>query len=332
MPTNGYFNTIFAIDGDKAAVPNGLDPGGLVSYDQGYPAGYEIPPGDPGSLPVERNKMNQLFFDLTSAMQYFQQGKAAAFITSAMNLGTPFSYSKADRVLLGGVVYTSLIDLNTDTPPTANWTTGTPVTIGGTGLTTLAAHYILVGAGTSAVSLIAPSAASGIPLISQGVSSDPLYGTTAIAGGGTGQTTALAAFDALKQSATTSYAGVSQLATNANVQTGTSTTLVPSVAAMRSHLGMSQAWVSFSLTGSISDAYNVSSVTDTSTSIKVINLTSAMDNANYGATITQVQSAPSTYDPNMTITGRTTSALTINNYDELNNLTGWVVNIFGRRS
>jgi hypothetical protein len=59
---------------------------------------------------------------------------------------------------------------------------------GGTGLTTLTAHNVLLGEGTSNVGFAAPSATSGIPLISQGSSSDPVFGTAVVAGGGTGDT------------------------------------------------------------------------------------------------------------------------------------------------
>jgi hypothetical protein len=47
--------------------------------------------------------------------------------------------------------------------------------------------------------------------------------TIAINGGGTGATSASAAFDALKQAATDSYTGVVELATTAEAQTGTDT-------------------------------------------------------------------------------------------------------------
>ncbi len=58
--------------------------------------------------------------------------------------------------------------------------TGTPVTI----------HNILIGGATSsAITQAAPSATSGIPVISQGSSSDPIFGTAVVAGGGTGQVT-----------------------------------------------------------------------------------------------------------------------------------------------
>jgi hypothetical protein len=71
---------------------------------------------------------------------------------------------------------------------------GTDVAVadGGTGVSALTAHYLLVGNGTSALTLVAPSATSGVPLISQGSSSDPVYGTAVVAGGGTGITSATA--------------------------------------------------------------------------------------------------------------------------------------------
>jgi len=81
-----------------------------------------------------------------------------------------------------------------------------PVSSGGTGASTLTG--ILIGNGTSAigastvtqygmvvagasntVSSIAPSATSGVPLISQGAAANPAYGTVVVAGGGTGAVT-----------------------------------------------------------------------------------------------------------------------------------------------
>lgn len=62
------------------------------------------------------------------------------------------------------------------------------ITSGGTQDTTLTAHGVLLGEGTSPVSAVAPSASSGLPLVSQGVSSDPIYSTLSVAGGGTGDT------------------------------------------------------------------------------------------------------------------------------------------------
>jgi hypothetical protein len=58
----------------------------------------------------------------------------------------------------------------------------------------------------------------------------------AIAQGGTGQTTASAAFDALKQAATTSSTGVVKLATNTEATTGTDTTLAVTPAGVKAAL------------------------------------------------------------------------------------------------
>lgn len=53
---------------------------------------------------------------------------------------------------------------------------------------TYTAHGVLVGEGTSSIVAVGPNSASGIPLISQGSSSDPIFGTALVAGGGTGST------------------------------------------------------------------------------------------------------------------------------------------------
>lgn len=60
---------------------------------------------------------------------------------------------------------------------------------GGTGLSDITDHNLMIGNGTSAVTLLPPSATNGIPLISQGAASNPAYGTAVVAGGGTGATT-----------------------------------------------------------------------------------------------------------------------------------------------
>src|SRR4051794_17999447 len=95
-PIDGYFDTVFAAAGDKVAVPDPIQGGGTVSYEQGYPIGYSTPVGSGGIL-ITRTSMNQLLFDITSALQQYQQVGTPPFITSAMNGGSPYSYSKYDR-------------------------------------------------------------------------------------------------------------------------------------------------------------------------------------------------------------------------------------------
>lgn len=55
-------------------------------------------------------------------------------------------------------------------------------------LTGLTNHNVLLGAGTTTITNVAPSSTSGVPLISAGASSDPAFGTAVVAGGGTGAT------------------------------------------------------------------------------------------------------------------------------------------------
>lgn len=96
----------------------------------------------------------------------------------------------------GGVATTYTEDSGTATPSANNLnvlgsgsitTTGSGSTIT-TALTGLTNHNVLVGAGTSTITKVAPSATSGVPLISQGSSSDPTFGTAVVGGGGTGAT------------------------------------------------------------------------------------------------------------------------------------------------
>ena len=61
-----------------------------------------------------------------------------------------------------------------------------------TQLTGLTNHNVLIGAGTATITNVAPSATSGVPLISQGAASDPAFGTAVVAGGGTGDTSFVA--------------------------------------------------------------------------------------------------------------------------------------------
>lgn len=54
---------------------------------------------------------------------------------------------------------------------------------------TYTAHGVLLGEGTSSVVAVAPSATTGVALVSQGAAADPAYGTVVVAGGGTGAVT-----------------------------------------------------------------------------------------------------------------------------------------------
>jgi len=85
-------------------------------------------------------------------------------------------------------------------------------------------------------------------------------------------------------SATTSAEGTVELATNAEVQTGTDTARVSPLSAMKHHEGACKAWARFdgSTAGiTAADSYNVSSIGDDATGEYSINFTTAFNNANY---------------------------------------------------
>jgi hypothetical protein len=66
----------------------------------------------------------------------------------------------------------------------------TPVSVanGGTNATTLTDHSVIIGGGTG-VRFAGPNALTGIPLVSQGATSDPVFATTSVVGGGTNSNT-----------------------------------------------------------------------------------------------------------------------------------------------
>lgn len=120
-----------------------------------------------------------------------------------------------------------------------------------------------------------------------------ISGINPISNGGTGQTTALAAFDALKQNATTTYVGAVELATSGEAAAGTDTTRAITPSALFGGLNAGgtapiyacRAWVNFNGTGTVAirSSGNVSSITDNGTGDYTINFTTAMSDANFSA-------------------------------------------------
>lgn len=116
-----YFIKPWAVDGDKSVIPDDLQPVGTVSYDQGFPERYSLPPSDADSLATPRFKFNQLNYDITTNIQQYQQEGTPNFIASADNGGSPFSYRRGARVTYddgvnGNRTYVSLINSNTSIP------------------------------------------------------------------------------------------------------------------------------------------------------------------------------------------------------------------------
>lgn len=122
MPISGYFDVVFGSSGTLTSVPDAVQSDGSVSYTSGWGVDYTLPASNPSYKSVPQGSMNQLFYDITSAIQNWQQNTVAPFITTAMNGGTPYSYPAYAMVLYSGVVYISNTGSNTDTPPTSKWT------------------------------------------------------------------------------------------------------------------------------------------------------------------------------------------------------------------
>lgn len=141
------------------------------------------------------NTLASLAGNITSTKQYLSQtgtgtvSAAPAWATISGSDITGAALTKVDdtnvTLTLGGTPATSLLRASSIT---AGWTGQLSVSRGGTGLASLTAHNLIIGNGTSNPNLLAPSATSGVPLISQGSAADPVYGTALVAGGGTGLT------------------------------------------------------------------------------------------------------------------------------------------------
>lgn len=127
-PISGYFDIVFAADGDVTPVPDTVQPDGSISFPQGWGPNYaQDPTVDPGTaLFIDRAQTNQLFNYVTSALQYIQQNGCAPFITTAMNGGTPYSYRKGVITSYdagsGTVNWISAVAANTSIPGAdGNW-------------------------------------------------------------------------------------------------------------------------------------------------------------------------------------------------------------------
>lgn len=84
--------------------------------------------------------------------------------------------------------------------------------------------------------------------------------------------------------ATDTALGLTQYATQSDMETATSNVLAVTPGRMQYHPGVAKAWVNFTGTGTvaINASHNVSSVTDNGTGDYTINFTNALSSANYG--------------------------------------------------
>jgi hypothetical protein len=108
----------WATTGDKAEVPFDTDPGGSVSYAQGFGPDYEIAPGDPGWKPVPRDETNGFYNDLTDNIRQYQLNGAPDWHPAADNDGISINYPINSVVRWSDLLWRSLIANNTVEPGT----------------------------------------------------------------------------------------------------------------------------------------------------------------------------------------------------------------------
>lgn len=120
--TRKYFIVPFANAGDVTSVPDATQSDGSVSYQSGYPAQYSLNPDtDANAKRIGRSNFNGILKDITQAIKQLQEDGVPEFISATDNGGSAFSYSKGAIVGLDGVLYQSLSDANTTTPPSSSW-------------------------------------------------------------------------------------------------------------------------------------------------------------------------------------------------------------------
>lgn len=229
---------IFSVEVDTSTPP-GTDPVVPNGTGQITVTGGQVAPGTTANA-IQTNSLAANTFTIQ-----VQQASAAASSTPALN-GVA-SFNSADFTVDSGFVSfsgtgsTQTLTGNSGgaVGPTAGNinTLGTgSVTVVGTPLTStltyeltgLTNHNVLVGAGTATITKVAPSATSGVPLISQGAAADPAFGTAVVAGGGTGKTS-FTAYSVIcaGTTATAAFQNVSGLGTTGQVLTSNGAAALP---------------------------------------------------------------------------------------------------------
>lgn len=172
--------------------------------------------------------------------------------TTAAGIGIAVPAGKTLMVFTDGTNFRTIDAVNlTGTLAVAN---------GGTGAVDATAARanlgLVIGTNVPAPTGTGASGTWGISITGNAATANNLTATLGIAGGGTGATTAAAAFTALKQAATDTATGVVELATSAEVQTGTDTTRAVTPAGFRAgSLGYGQTWQDVSASRAINTNY-----------------------------------------------------------------------------
>jgi hypothetical protein len=135
--------------------------------------------------------------------------------------------------------------------------------------------------------------------------------TIAIDGGGTGATTAAAAFDAIKQPASDTATGVVEIAVQSEMEAGSDAARAVVPARQHYHPSAAKAWALVTeAAGSytLAAAYNITSLNKTGTGVVEVNLTTAFSSTSYAVVAVPVGSSAIRV---MTVTINTASKATV---------------------
>ncbi|CAH6851551.1 hypothetical protein EDB29_1011095 [Vibrio crassostreae] len=114
-----YFLTPFASGGDKTEVPD-YSEDASISYSTGYTFNYEINPDEsPEGLFLERDKWNQVLFDITDNIKWWQENSFPDWIDNTID--DQFGYPKGAVTWYQGNLYTSVSDNNQSRPDGSGW-------------------------------------------------------------------------------------------------------------------------------------------------------------------------------------------------------------------
>lgn len=114
-----YYINAFAVAGDVTTIPVTGTELGAVNFQYGYGSNYSASlTTNPDALKTDRLTFNYLMNTMTANWQQLYQTGIVPFITSAMNGGSPYSYSKNALVyqVSDGNNYYSLTNSNTSVP------------------------------------------------------------------------------------------------------------------------------------------------------------------------------------------------------------------------
>lgn len=117
-----WFKKLFGEAGDKTAIPE-TDGTGNVNYNDGFTLYYALPYGtDPLAKTIDRETINQAFYDITGALQQYQTHGFPDYIDATANGGTAYAYG------IGAVArwtdnknYRNTVAGNTNAPNVSGW-------------------------------------------------------------------------------------------------------------------------------------------------------------------------------------------------------------------